>query len=65
MEKKILLTGECSDVSVIALDDLEVAVLSPEIVATLLEQMPRLSQEFSELLETRRKEVIKAKNSEL
>ncbi|MGK7940300.1 MAG: mechanosensitive ion channel domain-containing protein [Crocosphaera sp.] len=61
--EKILLTGECSDVSVRALDDLEVAVLSPEIVATLLEQMPRLSQEFSELLETRRKDVIKAKNN--
>ncbi|MEA5508942.1 mechanosensitive ion channel domain-containing protein [Crocosphaera sp. UHCC 0190] len=60
--EKILLTGECSDVSVIALDDLEVAVLSPEVIATLLEQMPRLSQEFSELLETRRKEVIRAKN---
>ncbi len=60
--EKILLTGQCSDVSVMALDDLEVAVLSPEVVANLLEQMPRLSQEFSELLETRRKEVIKAKN---
>ncbi|WP_107670538.1 mechanosensitive ion channel family protein [Cyanothece sp. BG0011] len=60
--EKILLTGECSDVSVMALDDLEVGVLSPEVVATLLEQIPRLSQEFSELLETRRKEVMKAKH---
>ncbi|HAC65580.1 MAG TPA: mechanosensitive ion channel protein [Cyanothece sp. UBA12306] len=61
--EKVLLTGEVSDVSAIALEDLEVAILSPEVVTTLLDQTPRLAREFSELLETRRKEIIKAKNT--
>jgi small-conductance mechanosensitive channel len=55
--ERSLLSGQVSDVCVIALDDLEILVLASDIVTTLLDQMPQLAREIGEIMEARRKEV--------
>ncbi len=57
-----LLSGEESHVSAIAIDDAEVALLEPDIIYKMMERMPGLTSEFSQLLEIRREKAATAKN---
>lgn len=57
-----LLAGEHSDVSALAVEDVEVALLDAEVVGMLLEKMPRLAREFSEMMRNRRNAAKKARN---
>ena len=50
-----LLSGQASEVSVTALEDLEVLVIPPEAVHTLVEGIPRLGREIGNVLDVRRK----------
>lgn len=50
-----LLSDHVSDVSVVALEDLEVLILDTEILQLLLMQIPRFAHEIGELMESRRK----------
>ena len=58
-----LLAGEHSDVSAIAAEDVEIALLDGKVVGNLLQKMPRLAREFSELMRNRRHATSQAKNS--
>lgn len=60
--ESVLLAGEHSDVSAIAVEDVEVALLDAEVVGMLLEKMPRLAREFSELMRNRRNAAKQARN---
>ncbi|MEM1367903.1 MAG: mechanosensitive ion channel domain-containing protein [Cyanobacteria bacterium P01_H01_bin.15] len=56
-----LLPGEKSDMSAIAIKDLEVGILEPEAVTNLIQKIPRVAQEFSELAARRRRQLRTAK----
>lgn len=58
-----LLSEQLSDVSVIALEDLEVLILDTETLQLLLMRIPRFALEIGELMESRRKLVQTAKRS--
>ena len=60
-----LLSGEDSSVSAMAIDDVEVALLEPKMIYKMMERMPGLASEFSQLLEIRRKKAATAKNLEV
>ena len=61
--ESVLLAGEHSDVSAIADEDVEVALLNAEIMGKLLQKVPRLSREFSELIRNRRNATAQARIS--
>jgi small-conductance mechanosensitive channel len=52
--EKALLSGQVSDVTVTALDDLEVLVLDRETLTKLLDRTPRLAREIGGVMEQRR-----------
>lgn len=56
-----LLSGQASEVSVTALEDLEVLVIRPEAVQALVEGIPRLGREIGNVLDVRRKAVRSAR----
>ena len=62
-EKASLLSEQVSDVSVVALDDLEVLILDNETLQHLLLRTPRFAHELGEVMELRRKLVQTAKNT--
>lgn len=57
-----LLSDHLSDVSVMALEDLEVVIVDTETLQLLLMQTPRFAHEIGELMESRRKLVETAQN---
>jgi CRP-like cAMP-binding protein len=62
-EKASLLSDQVSDVSVLAIDDLEVLVLDTETLQRLLVQIPRFAHALGEVMEARRKAIQVAKNT--
>jgi small-conductance mechanosensitive channel len=61
-EKASLISTQISDVCVLAVEDLQVLLLEKNLVQTLLEQSPRLSQEIGEIMELRRRAVSSVLN---
>jgi small-conductance mechanosensitive channel len=59
--EKALLGVATSDVTVTALEDLDLLVLEGEAIQALVEQTPRAAQEIGRVLEARRKAVRKAR----
>jgi len=56
-----LLGVATSDVTVAALDDLDLLVLEGEVLQALVDQTPRAAREIGRVLEARRKAVRKAR----
>ncbi len=56
-EKASLISSQVSDVSVLAVEDLQILLLDKNLLRTLLEQSPRLSQEIGEIMELRRRAI--------
>ena len=56
-----LVSSNSGSVSVTAIDDLEVLVLKSETVQDILDNVPRLSREIGEVIETRRRAIRMAK----
>lgn len=61
-EKASLLGEQVSDVSVVALEDLEVLILDNDTLQQVLIRIPRLAHELGEVMELRRKLIQDAKN---
>jgi CRP-like cAMP-binding protein len=59
--EKALLGEVTSDVTVAAVEDLDLLVLEGEVLQTLVDQTPRAAQEIGRALEARRKAVRKAR----
>mgnify|MGYP002777006427 CR=1 FL=1 len=56
-EKASLISEQISDVSILAVEDLQVLLLDKNTLQTLLEHSPRLSNEIGEIMELRRRAV--------
>ena len=56
-----LLSNQASEVSVTALEDLEVLMMRPEAVQALVEDIPRLGREIGNVLDVRRKALHSAR----
>ena len=56
-EKASLISAQVSDVNILAVKDLQVLLLSKNLLQMLLESSPRLSQEIGEIMELRRRGV--------
>jgi small-conductance mechanosensitive channel len=55
------LAGGASDLTVMALEDLDVLILAPEVIQRVLAENPRLAREFGNVLEVRRKAIQSAR----
>ena len=53
--EQAIVSSQSSEISVTALEDLEVLVLDPECLNVLLDEMPRLAREIGGLMDLRRK----------
>lgn len=56
-----ILAGGTSDLTVMAMEDLDVLMLDPEVIQRVLEGNPRLAREFGNVLEVRRKAIQSAR----
>lgn len=63
LRKKRSKSSQISDVCVLAVEDLQVLLLEKNLLQTLLEQSPRLSQEIGEIMELRRRAVSSVLNA--
>ena len=55
------LAGGASDLTVMAIEDLDVLILAPEVIQRVLAEHPRLAREFGNVLEVRRKAIQSAR----
>jgi len=55
LNEQAIVSSQSSDISVTALEDLEVLVLDPETLNVLIDEMPRLAREIGGLMDIRRK----------
>jgi CRP-like cAMP-binding protein len=59
-----LFSGEPSDVSVTAIDDLEVMMIAATVVNQMIERQPSFAREISQVLEIRRRAIQAVKQTE-